>query len=537
MYTGKQIHRYAGIRNTRFAVFVFILYLSSFILSSCGTPAPAALTPPFSAPFVLGTRDPNTLPTPTATVTATETLTLTPTAPPTATLTATLPPDLTSGPSPTGSADPPLAIARPQYTIYATIDYDGHTAAVDEGIVYPNQTGVTLNELVLAVEPMLYNDAFHMTSLFINGFETTNYVLDTHRLTVPLPQPLPPGTQVTLTIQYDLNIPFKQKANTFGWLSYQTSLTEWYPFVVPYDAASGWILHDYWAFGEHLVYDSSDFDVNIRFTDPSNPPIIAAPAPAEANGEWTRFRLYGARAFVLSMSREFLYSESAVGPVIIRSYYFSGHEAAGEKVLYVAKQAVAIYEAKFAPYPYQTLSVVELNYNDGQEYDGLAFLADSFYAQYDGGAQNNLATIGVHEIAHNWWFGLVGSDQALEPWLDEAMALYSEHIFYEFNYPYLVDWWWQFRVNYFGPSGWVDTTIYNGGTFRAYTNAVYLNGGTFIDDIRVRIGDEDFFRFLKAYAGQMSYRRATAADFFAILRQSTSKDVSDLISAYFANLH
>ncbi|MEW6241878.1 MAG: hypothetical protein AB1564_13815, partial [Chloroflexota bacterium] len=324
MYTGKQIHRYAGIRNTRFAVFVFILYLSSFILSSCGTPASAALTPPFSAPFVLGTRDPGTLPTLTATVTATETPTLTPTAPPTATLTATLPPDLPPGPSPTGSADPPPAIARPQYTIYATIDYDGHTAAVDEGIVYPNQTGVTLNELVLAVEPMLYNDAFHMTSLFINGFETTNYVLDTHRLTVPLPQPLPPGAQVTLTIQYDLNIPFKQKANTFGWLSYQTSLTEWYPFVVPYDAASGWILHDYWAFGEHLVYDSSDFDVNIRFTDPSNPPIIAAPAPAEAIGEWARFRLYGARAFVLSMSREFLYSESAVGPVIIRSYYFSG---------------------------------------------------------------------------------------------------------------------------------------------------------------------------------------------------------------------
>jgi aminopeptidase N len=237
------------------------------------------------------------------------------------------------------------------------------------------------------------------------------------------------------------------------------------------------------------------------------------------------------------MSREFLYSESAVGPVIIRSYYFSGHEAAGEKVLYVAKQAVAIYEAKFAPYPYQTLSVVELNYNDGQEYDGLAFLADSFYGQYDGGAQNNLTAIGVHEIAHNWWFGLVGSDQALEPWLDEAMALYSEHIFYEFNYPYLVDWWWQFRVNYFGPAGWVDTTIYNGGTFRAYTNAVYLNGGTFIDDIRVRIGDEDFFRFLKAYAGQMSHRRATATDFFNILRQNTSRDVSDLISAYFANPH
>ncbi|MCK7516234.1 MAG: hypothetical protein MZV64_00150 [Ignavibacteriales bacterium] len=51
----------------------------------------------------------------------------------------------------------------------------------------------------------------------------------------------------------------------------------------------------------------------------------------------------------------------------------------------------------------------------------LVFLATKFYNEYSGSARSNLVTIGAHEIAHQWWFGLAGSDQALEPWLDEAL--------------------------------------------------------------------------------------------------------------------
>jgi hypothetical protein len=408
---------------------------------------------------------------------------------------------------------------------------------VDQSIVYPNLTGVMLNELVLAVEPMLYSGAFALTNLSINGSPVTNYILATHRLTVPMSPPLPPGGQVSLVIEYELTIPVKQRTNTFGWLAYQTNLTDWYPFVVPHDPASGWLLHDFMPFGEHLVYEWSDYDVNLRFADPANPPMVASPALPEANGEWMRYRLYGARTFALSLSREFLVNESAVGATVIRTYYFAGHEDAASKMTFVASQEVGLFNPKFAPYPYPVLNVVELDYNDGQEYDGLAFLSSDFFDQFNGGAKNNMTTIGVHEIAHNWWFGLVGNDQALEPWLDEAMALYSERIFYEYTNPELLDWWWQFRVNYFGPNGYVDMPIYDAVSFRDYTNAVYLNGATFMEDLRVRMGDEAFYKFIKDYAAQMSQRRATADDFFRIARLHTSADISDLIAAYFQNPH
>lgn len=524
MYTGKQVHRYTRVR-ARLSPISYLL--TCILLASCGFgPSPATPTAPFSAPFYIVTRDSNAAsPTPFGPVTSTPTL------PPAPTLTASSIP-------PTPVPLPPITlVARPSYILYATIDYDNHRVIVDEAVAYPNQTGVMLNELVLAVEPMLYYNAFFLTSISVNGAPSTNYSLVTHRLTIPLPSPLPPGGQVNLVIQYELNVPIKQKANTFGWLSYQTNLTEWYPFIVPYDASAGWLLHDFMPWGEHLVYDASDFDVNLRFTDPASAPVVAAPAIAEPNGEWTRFRLNSARTFALSMSREFLVAESAVGSVPVRSYYFAGHEDAGAKMSYVGTQVLGLFGPLFGPYPYPVLNVVELDYNDGQEFDGLSFLSSSFYDAYDGTSKNNMVTIGVHEMAHNWWFGLVGNDQALEPWLDEAMSLYSERIYYEYANPGLLDWWWQFRVNYFGPNGYVDMNIYNGGNFRAYTNAVYLNGATFIEALRVRIGDQAFYAFLKDYAAQMAGRRATADDFFRILRQHASKDISDLIAAYFQNPH
>jgi aminopeptidase N len=225
--------------------------------------------------------------------------------------------------------------------------------------------------------------------------------------------------------------------------------------------------------------------------------------------------------------------ESAVGKVVIRSYFFEGHEGAGQGMLNAAVKAVGLFEAIFVPYPYASLSVVETEVPDGQEYDGLSFLGATFYDQYGGSNRSNMVSIGVHEIAHNWWFGLVGSDQALEPWLDEALAVYSERLFYEWTNPNYGEWWWDFRVNYYSPSGWVDTPIYNGGSYRGYVNAAYLTGAYFLEDLRVRMGDRDFYNFLQDYATRYSYKHATSGDFFTVARANTSADITDLIQSYF----
>ncbi len=97
----------------------------------------------------------------------------------------------------------------------------------------------------------------------------------------------------------------------------------------------------------------------------------------------------------------------------------------------------------------------------------------------------------------------------------------------------MLDWWWYYRVNFYDPSGWVDGSIYDYQQFRPYRDAVYLNGAKFLGDLRTLIGDEAFFAFLKDYAHKKAYGIATGADFFSILREHTSKDLSGLITQYF----
>jgi len=503
--------------------FYFLLFA---LLSSCASPTPTQRVFP---QFILVTQDPNASPTSTPfqpSGAVTEVPTLTP-IPPTETFTP-IPPTLTPV-SATFTAPPPGTTPRANYIFYATLDFNAHTLGVDETIRYYNNAGVALSDLVLSVQPNLYSNAFALNSISQDGTALTAFSLDGQRLTLSLPQPLQSGSATTLTLNFNLTLPAKTADGLFGYDFNQVNLVDWYPFVVPY--INGWVLHDPSYFGEHLVYDSSDFELNIKT---ASDVVVAVGAPAEQNGEWTRYQLYGARTLALSASNEFLVSETTSGSVLIRSYYFDGYKAAGEGIMSTAADAVATYSSNYAPYPYQNLALVQTDIHDGQEEDGLVFLATDFYGQYGGGTRNNLTTIGVHEIAHQWWFGLVGSDQALEPWLDEALSVYSERIFYEDNDPANVSWWWQFRVDFFKPSGYVDMAVYNAGSQRQYVNAVYLNGAHFIDDVRVRMGYGNFSKFLKAYAERYAHGHATSADFFALLRETVNVDISDLLSEYFS---
>jgi hypothetical protein len=525
-------------RSIPFAQKFFALLLASCVLlSACADPvatsAPTVLGPTITPnPFTLATLTPfqpvEDLPTTTPFPTSTWTpIPPTNTLPPTDTL---IPPSPTDTSLPTSPTVVPAA--RTQYLIDAYLDYNAHTVSVGETIVYPNLTGATLTNLVLAVEPSLRQGGFTLNSLTVDGQGVNGVTQTAGKLEVQLAAPLAPGGTVTLVISYFLFLPYAGVGNVYGYNGLQINLLDWYPFVVPYDPSLGWIWHGPSNVGEHLVYDTSDFDVTLQLSDYSSL-TVAASAPAEWTGQSWHYRLTG-RMFVFSVSDSFQVASTAAGSTVVTSYYFIGDSDAANALLQEAAKAVVTYGTYFAPYPYQSLSIVEAAvYPDGMESDGLFFLGRKFYEQYDGTVRNNLTTIGVHETAHMWWFGLVGDDQAMEPWLDEAMATYSEHVFYEVNYPAYVNWWWGFRVNSYDPTGWVDNTIYNAGAFRPYVNAVYLRGADFLDALRIRIGDDAFFGFIQDYAAQMSGRRATADDFFRILRQRTTVDFSDIEAEYF----
>ena len=467
-------------------------------------------------------------------------------------------------PTSTPTAAPTLspALGRAQYTLDLQLNYGAKAATVNETILYPNWSGETLTNLVLAVEPNLWSGGFSLKTLAIDNQPITNYTLATlnQRLEIQLPQPLPPSGTITINITYALILPQMQayinasndvRPQIYGYSEKQVNFVDWYPFVVPNLPGQGWILHNPWFYGEHLMYDLADFDVTVTFTDGANPKVAASGAEvgsgAESTSEATptpggsvrrHFVLQAARTFALSMSDHFKVAQQTVGDVTVYSYYFGLYDAPGQAMLKTTVEALQTFSERFGPYRHKTLSAVQGDFNDGMEFSGMYFISRDYFNLYKSdNPVNYLVLISAHETAHQWWFDAVANDQALEPWLDEALATYSERIYYETIYPELVDSWWGYRYFEFQQAGYVDTTIYDGGGQRPYWDKVYLTGARFLEDLRQQVGDEIFFAFLKDYYNQMVGKQATSADFFRVFRENTAADITALLIKYFKNTY
>jgi aminopeptidase N len=287
-----------------------------------------------------------------------------------------------------------------------------------------------------------------------------------------------------------------------------------------------------------LEYDQADFDVTIEFPDGSAPTIASSGAETDSGKSGShRFVLEAGRTFALSMSLYYKVAMQQVGDVTVYSYYFAFYDAPGLALLNTTVEAMQVYDEKYGPYHHKTLTAVQGDFNDGMEFSGFYFISRDYFNLYDGTPKNYLVIIAAHETAHQWWFDSVGDNQAMEPWLDEAFATYSERIYYETVHPDLLKWWWDYRYFEFQKAGYVDTSIYDGGGQRAYWDKVYLTGVRFLEDLRTRMGDEAFFAFLKDYYTQYENKRVTGADFFRVLRAHTAMDISDLLTKYFQHTY
>jgi len=357
--------------------------------------------------------------------------------------------------TPTATPIPVPALERPQYVMDVQLNYSNKTALVNESITYPNWTGDTLTSLILAVEPNLWSGGFSLNSLAVDGQTITTYTLEnlSQKLEILLPQPLGPGGTITINIAYGLILPQMQaysdpnevRPQIYGFSERQLNLVEWYPFVVPYatEGSGEWVLHNPWYYGEHLVYDLADFDVSITFTDGTTPQVAASGAEVDSgSADKRQFKLEAGRTFAMSISTLFKVAQRQIGDVTVYSYYFAFYDAPGQAMLQTTIEAMQVYDEKFGPYRHKTLTAVQGDFNDGMEYSGFYFISRDYFNLYDNTPKNYLVIIAAHETAHQWWFDAVADDQALEPWLDETLATYSERIYYETVHPDLEKWWW-----------------------------------------------------------------------------------------------
>jgi hypothetical protein len=443
-------------------------------------------------------------------------------------------PEFSPSPSPTASPAPCEALppedSRPRYEVAALLEWQARQLQVDQEIRYTNLTGQVLTELVLHVEPNRSRNLFFLQGIM--GADTRpieDFKLETTRLQIPLAEPLGVNCQLDLALAYTLKVPpvitgYEGRLGYFGYTERQMNLGHWIPVVAPF-RRDEWQVPRPYVLGEQITPESADFQVRLEVLNAPPTMALAGPGVVKPEGEGVWFlELTAARDLAISMGDGLKrISEVASDGTLIEVYYFPQARQDGfeppQQALKAAAESLVLYEELFgAEYPYPRLAIVEGDFPDGMEFSGLVYVGSAWFTSWRGEPNEWLTIITVHEVAHQWWYLLVGNNPADYPYMDEALATYSEYLYFQRFYGDLYDWWWDFRVRGYDTAGLqVDAPIYRYDNGRPYINGAYLLGAQMLHTLRLDLGDTAFFAWLRAYIAQNQYGLAYPEDLWGAL--------------------
>ncbi|MGH9278061.1 MAG: M1 family aminopeptidase, partial [Acidimicrobiales bacterium] len=183
--------------------------------------------------------------------------------------------------------------------------------------------------------------------------------------------------------------------------------------ILPWEPGVGWNTDPaVGAFAEASTAPVADFDVNV--TVPDGLGVLASGVP-DRPGHWTANAM---RDFALSIGRFTVASgtANAPNPVAVTVGVHEGIMESPERYLTKIVDVLEDFETRFGPYPWPSFSLaITPNAGGGIEYPSHVMQAP--------GTSGSITT---HEVAHQWFYGLVGNNQGRDPWLDEGLASWGE---------------------------------------------------------------------------------------------------------------
>src|SRR5262249_25237551 len=113
--------------------------------------------------------------------------------------------------------------------------------------------------------------------------------------------------------------------------------------------------------------------------------------------------------------------------VRVRCLAFPQHEFYAREMVRIACEAIPVYAQWFGPYPYTEFTVVESFFGwNGNECGGLVMIDQRIF-NMPHLAKNFVDYLVSHEIRHQWWYNVVGTNGYCETWMDEGLATYFGH--------------------------------------------------------------------------------------------------------------
>jgi len=421
----------------------------------------------------------------------------------------------TSGtPSATASAIVPGAVNRTSIRLVATYDvnatvhyWDRRVSAVSVMSVR-NASGGPIDRVELNTVTARIG-SLRLGSVTVDG-RTVSPSISDQTILVPLGGVLPDGATASIRIVFRATL--RSDLSGSNWLFTRTNgiidANRWLPWVSvrrPFNRPNH---------GEPFYTASSPY-VRFRVTTDRTLRFATAGVRTAASGLTQTFEARDVRDFNFAASPFYSVHSATVGNTIVRVFSRTGYPVS--TVLGYAKSAIARMGALVGTYPYRTFTVAQSAGAYGMESPQMIWIPGGL-------SGSHLRWLVYHETAHQWFYGMVGSDQAYQPFADEAAA---DHLA-----RYLTGIWRSSRCS----TARLDLTIYRYSA-TCYFEIIYIQGSAFLNGIRRRMGTSNYWHAMRDYVAARRFGFGSTPALLSNLDAHTSLDLRPTFAPRFPRFY
>ena len=453
-----------------------------------------------------------------------------------------------STPNPNQPLGKPVNAPHTRYELAAELhpSYDRLYAKLR--VQYQNTTPDTLYELVFNLYPNAFaskdapgtsegNHEFDSGRIIVSAVSLNDQLAyfeisdDGMQLHVPLVKELLPGENAQVFIDFAVDVP--ERNARFGKTEIGYQLGNFLPTLAVYQDGA-WVTDAYPDKGDPFYSESADYAVALTYPSDYTLACTGSVVKSETgNGLTTTYAAASrVRDFACTLSIGLQAAQETFEGVRIYSYALS--QASAERGAQLAKKALAALTPVIGTYPYETLTVAQVEmYYAGMEYPNLLMVQRELYLP---GREMELELTIAHELIHQYFYGVVGSDQINAPWLDEALTSYLSIVYFQKagNVPAYEALYNRYIVERAPLGTRVDGKLYDYTTEESYVNSVYWRGAAIYHALREEIGDDAFFDGVRVYLQDNAYRIATKADLIAAFEKSSGRSLGAWFEAKLA---
>lgn len=430
----------------------------------------------------------------------------------------------------------PLALSC-SYAIDAKLDPENKTLLYTQQAQVRNDGEGSTKELCFHLHGNMYktDDAsIQVASILDDSGSSLAFKMenDDQLIRLTLNEALDSGGETTLTFTCEATIPVM--TDRYGIArDGEIQMSLFYPQLAVYDE-NGWDAEPMNGVGDGRYAGMSDYMLAIEAPSEYQVACSGTELSREIDGELTTyvFQADARRDIIFTAYTDYARLERTVGDTTIIGYFNSGKSRASmEQVMDAAAFSMEYYSRIYMEYPYDTLVITSGGWATkislSMEYSG--FFTVSMYEEPN---ENNIINT-YHEMAHQWFYFLVGNDENAEPWLDESFATFSAGLCFEETDAEYGELYWEMQRS---QSNAVADERLNCAHDETgdYSLLFYGRGACFLKDLTDAIGKDAFLPILSDYCRTYAYKIATTEGFLNILREQTPVSVEEIIEQYIA---